>query len=421
MSGTRIQSLWALLGAGLSLMASNTVAEDVPAGTVVEAASLGVLGNTTFEGHRIADMLPPALEVLVREHGLKLPLRASEPVTLDSRWDQLTARYSQQVRYDPQTRELSGYVAGIPFPDVQRDARAVTDTQESATKLMWNFFYGNPQFGNAYEFNEGDILLIDGRNGLERVQQTVDKKFRMIGRLTEPHVIGDGSIYKKQVTMIMQPYDVRGLGIYFVRYTDGRPDDSYVYIKSVRRVRRVSGRSWMDPVGNSDILNDDNDMIDIYPTWYERFNLLDEATILAVLHGPDTGPHELREWLDVDTPPYWNPIAQWEPRSVYVIEAVPPSFHLYSKKILYMEKDFPIFYLSESFDRKGERWRVGIKTYHPLTPAESPDPGIGPSGGVFIDLQKYHATFVDGRGFRMNDPDASEDKYSLTAIQKMLR
>lgn len=420
MPAIRIRPIFGLL-AGCSLPVFDVCAQDVPVGTVVEAGTWETLKDATFEGHRIADMVPPALEILVREHGLKLPLRASEPIELDPRWDQLTARYSKQVTYDPQSREVSGYVAGLPFPDVQRDARAVADGQEAATKLIWNFFYGNPQFGNAYEFNEGDILLIDGHKGLERVQQTVDKKFRMVGRLTEPHTIGDGSIYKKQVTMILAPYDVRGLGIYFVRYTDGRPDDAYVYIKSVRRVRRVSGRSWMDPVGNSDITNDDNDVLDIYPTWYDRFNLLDEKPILAVAHGPDTGPHELRDWLDVDNAPYWNPIANWEPRQVYEIEAIPPSFHLYSRKVLYMEKSFPIFYMADSFDRKGERWRVGIKTYHPLTPEESPDPGVGPSGGVFIDLQKYHATFIDGRGFRQNDPAATEDDYSLTAIQKMLR
>jgi hypothetical protein len=418
-SSSRLAS--ALVGAAAVVFAAGAGAQDVPAGTVLDAASLATLEGQTFEGHRIADLLPPALALLVREHGLSLTLRPSEPVPLDPRWDELTQRHHGQVQYDPASREISGYVAGVPFPDVQRDAMALADRQEAGTKLLWNFFYGNPQFGNSYEFNEGDILLIDGRKGLERVQRTMDKKFRMVGRLTEPHALGDGSVYKKQVTMILEPYDVRGLGIYFVRYTDGRPDDSYAYIKSVRRIRRISGRTWMDPVGNSDITNDDNDMLDVYPTWYDRYHLLEERPILAVAHGPDTSEHELKDWLDVDTPPYWNPIAQWEPRQVYVIEATPPSFHLYSRKILYMEKDFPLFYLSDSFDRKGERWKVGIKTYHPLTPEESPQPGIGPSGGVFIDLQKYHATFIDGRGFRMNDQAATEADYSLTAIQKMLR
>ena len=417
-----MQILRILLILGMGITVLSAAAGEVASGTVIEASTWDALKDQTFENHRISDLVPAGLEVLVREHGLKLPLRHSAPIELDPRYWSLTEQYAGQVNYDAATRSVSGYVAGLPFPDVQKNALSSSDSEAAATKLIWNFFYANPQFGNAYEFNDGTIVLIDGKRGIERSIKTMDKKFRMVGRLTEPHAIGDGSVYKKQVTMLLTPYDVRGLGTYFVRYTDGRPDDSYAYIKSVRRVRRLSGRTWMDPIGPADILNDDNDILDVFPTWYKRYNVLEETTILAVPHGPATGPHELKQWLDYENAPYWNPVGlEWEPRQVYVIEATPPSTHLYGKKLLYMEKEFPIFYMSDISDTKGDRWKVFVKSYHPTTAEESQDKGIAPSGGFIVDLQRYHATFIDGVGFKMNDPKATEDDYSLTAIQKMLR
>jgi len=347
-----------VLALTFSALPVSAVASEVEAGTVIEASTWEALKDQTFEGHRIADMVPPGLEVLVREYGLKLPLRHSGPLTFDPRGLKNTERYAGEVHYDPATRLVSNYVAGVPFPDVQRDALAVGDPETAATKLMWNFFLANPLFPDNYQIggNEGaGIYHIDGSKGVERVQGAIDYKYRMVARMSEPHTLGDGSVYKKQIFMLTTPYDVRGVGGYTVRYMDGRPDDSYVYVKSVRRLRRVSGNTWMDPLGAGAFLNEDNFLMDIHPIWYPKYNLLGEATILAVVHGYDTSPKGgVEKKYDLKSAPYWNPIGmEWEPRTVYVIEGTPPSFHLYGKKIWYMEKSAPFFHMNDIFDRHG--------------------------------------------------------------------
>ncbi len=403
----------------------SAVAADVEAGTVIEASSWDALKEQIFEGHRIADLVPPGLEVLVREYGLKLPLRHSEPLKFDPRYLKNTERYAGKVQYDPATRLVSGFVSGMPFPDVQRDALAVGDPETAATKLIWNFFLANPLLPDNYQIggNEGaGIYHIDGGKGIERVQGAIDYKFRMVGRKDEPHSLGDGSVYKKQIFMLTTPYDVRGVGGYTVRYMDGRSDDSYVYVKSVRRLRRVSGNTWMDPLGAGAFLNEDNFLMDIHPTWYPKYNLLGEATILAVVHGPDTSPKDVNQKYDFKNAPYWNPIGlEWEPRKVYVIDCTAPSFHLYGKKILYMEKGAPFFHMSDIFDRQGKRWRVNIMYSHVVTPAESPNPGMAISGISFMDLQQNRASVVDAVGLKIDKPGVTEEDYSPAAVLKLLR
>lgn len=421
----RILAKFFLLPLALLGLPACALAEELAPGVVIDASTWEALKDQTFEGHRIADLVPPGLEVLVREYGLKLPLRHSGPLEFDPRYLENTKRYAKDVRYDPTTRLVSNYVSGMPFPDVQQDALGTGGGETAATKLMWNFFLANPLSPDNYQIGGekgAGIFHIDGRKGIDRRQEAIDHKFRMVGRKSEPHTLGDGSVYKKQIFMLTMPYDVRGVGGYTIRYMDGRADDSYVYVKSVRRLRRVSGNTWMDPLGAGAFFNEDNFLMDIHPVWYPKYNLLGEETILAVVHGPDTSPKDINQKFDFKEAPYWNPIGlEWEPREVYVIDGTPPSFHLYGRKILYMEKSAPFFHMTDIFDRQGKRWRVNIMYSHVVTPAESPNPGMAISGISFVDLQQNRASVVDAVGLKIDAPDVTEDHYSQAAVLKLLR
>lgn len=407
---------------GLGLTASAIGAEELAPGTVIEASSWEGLKDQTFEGHRIADMVPKGVLVLILEHGLKLPLRHSEKTEVDSRYWELANKYADQVVFDKTTQNISGYVAGLPFPDVQRDATAIADKTEAGRKLIWNNFYANPTTGDNYALKEGRVILISGKTGIEREQALYATKIRMSGRLTEPHALGDGSLNKQQMLLLLAPYDVKGLGQYILRYNDGRPDDTYAYIKSVRRVRRVSGNTWMDSVGGGDWANEDPSLLDVHPLWYDSYSLLGETTTLAVAHSP-SGAINVDEMIDLKNPPHWNPIGvQWEPRQTYVIEGKAPKGHLYGTKTLWMEKTHPNFYWMEVRDKKGDLWKIGMNFSHPSTPEESALPAIaeGP-GGIFIDLQRYHATVVTADGIKINLPGVSEEDFSVGAMKKLVQ
>src|SRR6266850_1986820 len=144
-----VQALLAL-AAGASVALS--IAGELPVGTVIDKSNLDQVKNDTFEGHTIASMLTEKIEWQIRNWNLKIPLGHAKPSELDPRYGEATKKYSGQVKFDPQTREVTGWVAGLPFPNVSE-----TDPY-AGEKLIWNFYYAAPE-GDITE-NRNAFLLV---------------------------------------------------------------------------------------------------------------------------------------------------------------------------------------------------------------------------------------------------------------------
>lgn len=343
--------------AGALPWAGSAAAELAP-GTVIDAANLDALRNDTFETHPISELIPPSVERMLREYKLRITLKHSEPPELDPRYVSLTQQYSPAVRFNRQTRQVENYVAGTPFPDIR------ADDPDAGYKVMFNTFYFASLLNNG-EFVSSPTLLIDARKGLEQVQEMQFGVVALVGRVDEPHVIGDGNIVKRELTVFTAPYDIRGVGTYTVRYADGRPDETSAYLRSVRRIRRLTGGAWMDPVGGTDYLYDDINGFNGHPSWYRDFRYVGRQWVLGlVLRKPPrvagaATPAEEFPLVDLKNPPYWNPVMEWEPIEVHVVEAIPPPEHPYSRKVYYYSVALPGYAtLGEFYDRQGALWKV---------------------------------------------------------------
>ncbi|MBI5923919.1 MAG: DUF1329 domain-containing protein [Betaproteobacteria bacterium] len=318
-------------GAAFALIVSlgnSVVAKELPAGTVISKANIDAIKNDTFEGHRVADLLTERTEWQVRSHNLQIKLRNSEPLELDPKYTEATKKYSKNVKYDPKTKEVIGWIAGMPFPNVS------PDDPDAGAKLVWNRYLGFP-VGDAINYSKFAFLLIDGNTGLERVQHWVLTRYMMKGRLTGETVEGDGSILSNTLLFATYPQDIKGLGTFTTRYDSPKVEDQWAYIKSMRRIRRLSGGSWMDPIGGTDQLNDDVENWNARPSWYNGFKLVGKRWILAIAHTSagkgkstrgswnnvaDSKKNTMEEfpYVDLKTAPYWNPNAEWEPKEVYI-------------------------------------------------------------------------------------------------------
>lgn len=408
-----------LLGLTLGLCSHLLQAAALPAGTVISAANLDQVKGQTFEGKTIASMLPERLEWMIREQGLKITLRHSKVVPKDPRWSEATRKYARDVKFDPQTRLISGYKAGLPFPKV------AMDDPHAAIKLMWNHNRagGYPR-GTLQDYPLFAFLFIDGDKGIERVQHWALIRYFMQGHLEGEPVSGDGSVYFKQLLFAHYPQDIRGLGTFTVRYVDGRPDDIWAYIRTVRRTRRLSGGAWADPIGGTDQLNDEVEIMSAHVTWYPKYKLLSKRWILAVAHSKwppwnedakarnDKFPN-----VDLTQAPYWNPVDEWEPREVYVIEATPPDEHPYSRKVMYLDANTWVFYLAETYDKKGELWKLLLFNMRPI---KTQDGGWGviSNQGHTIDYQRRHATiFVHGKPSKFNTPGVGAKDVTLGVLE----
>jgi hypothetical protein len=387
-----------------------TAAAELPAGTVISKANLDQVKNDTFEGKTIASMLPEKLEMQVRDYALTIKLRKSMPIRPDPKMVDATRKYAGEVKYDAATNEVTGYKAGLPFPDIK------ADDANYAAKLIWNFYYASPT-GQVMDFRKFAFLLIDQDKGLERTQHWFFIRYFMKNRLTGNNVPvdGDGSEFSRTLLFATYPQDIRGLGTFTIRKDGPQVEDNWVYIKSARRTRRLPGGAWMDPIGGTDQLNDDIEIWNARPSWYKGYKYLGKRWILAVANGSRTwdeskkGTPEEFPAVDLANAPHWNMKDEWEPREVHVIEATPPAEHPYSRKVVYMETQIPRIYFGEAYDKKGDFWKWFHFAGRPLK-GEDGVQTIVSNQGHSIDFKRRHATvFVSHPSWKTNTPIKADD------------
>jgi hypothetical protein len=405
------------LGAGLATVAlavsTRLSAADLAEGTEINAGNWEQMAGQTYEGKTIESMVPEAIQKAVREYGLKITLRHSEPATLVSHIREATAQYSPQVKYDPATRKVTGWVAGTPFPDAAAIESA--PPEQGGDMVLYNSALAAVNVAdNTNCYGPYATLQIDPKKGIERVQGASASYFRVKGRTTGgPSFVGkDPAELKIQVVVFDSPYDIAGLGVYRMIYDDGRLDDIYAYVKSVRRIRRLSGGSWMDTLAGTDILNDDTYSLEAHPTWYPRNELKGKRWMLWPVHSAPVVKHDLDEVLDYKNAPYWNPINKsWEPREVYEVEITTPEGHPYGRKTVYVDAEIPRVLLSVAYTKSNELWRVVYSMIgpEPVKPGED-----GPAAYQLVNFgawgfRKNHGNYMDCGRWDTNVPLRYED------------
>jgi hypothetical protein len=385
--------------------------EEVPVGYVLSQANLGSAKNQTFEGHNLDAMLTPGLREMLK-NGLKITLSPYKPMVYGKKVQEATTKYSGNVKLDRATRTISGYVAGTPFPNLSEKDPDV------ALKMVWNLFYNNIQLPDVIMASTIGYS-VDGVKGVERSYGLVNSQLKVKNRSSlSPQTVGDGTIYRKVLLFNIFPQDIAGTGVYLQRYSDGRVDDSWAYIKSLRRIRRMSGGTWMDPVPGSDFVNDDSGGLDSYPTWYKDYVFVGKQRILAVVHGYTVTANRPPETLfDLKHAPYWNPIQLWEPREVLVFDAIAPDEHPYSKKRIYFDPEGNTPLEAEAYDKKGALWKF---IQLPLAEVVQPDGSPSMAGPYFlaVDFQRMHASALPIPYNRQNDPNTDPDDWSPESLSR---
>ncbi|WP_079436269.1 DUF1329 domain-containing protein [Zoogloea sp. LCSB751] len=399
-------------------------AGELQAGFVITKDNYDKIKNDTFEGKTIASMVPDKLETMIKKHGLTIKLANSKKIEMDPKYVSATKDNVKNVKFDPATRTMSGWKSGMPFPP----ETIKLDDPTAGDKVIWNLRAAT--YGATMDLRDISFVFISGATGVERVQRWQSRRYYMEGRLDGgPVSEGDGSIAQKTYLFATSPQDIRGLGTFSIRYNDptsAKPDDTWAYLKSVRRTRRLSGGAWMDPIGGTDQLYDDWDIWDAFPTKYRANKLVDKRWVLAVAHSPlvsvdakkrDT-PEEFPS-VGLTEAPYYFPAKhiEWEPREVYVVEGTPPPEHPYSKKVVYMEVNFPRPYLGEMYDQKGEFWKFMIFQNRP----DIGDDGykaVMPVVGHVIDVKRNHSTTWSSN-MKANPKGVKENDVSLSKLEEV--
>jgi hypothetical protein len=308
---------------------------------------------------KAADLLTPAMKWYV-ENGMPMKIAPYKKIQWPRLYREATEKYSGQVKISPDGREIYNYVAGAPFPNIDPNDPLV------GFKIMWN-----QEQKPAYTDNVGTewiMRLVNSKGEMERQYGSgFWRRMMWTGRLyadPKPVVPHNPAMrYTEQFGPLFEPNDLKGAGTLSNRYMAmDTPDDSYIYLPELRRVRRISVSNRSDAFWGSDY--------DLDSLWgfnskvsYWTFRLLGEKEVLAPMHSGKYGDHSIwcepangktgrRAFMPCGIP--------WEKRPVWVIEGLPTAYSQYafSKRIMYIDKDTLAPATMEAYDQGGELWKV---------------------------------------------------------------
>ena len=385
-----VEQLGRLLGIvvvlAVALMSPRTGWADVKTGDTINKAN----------ADQVKDLVSPGVLWCVKR-GLPMKIVDYKKIEMPKAYLDATEKYSAQVKIAADGLNIEGYVAGMPFPKIDANDPQV------ATKIMWNYEYKwlitDDADARNFDADTGPIFGGETPMSIER-HYLVDhvRALRYIGRLyNEPKPVWEtkeGYQSKSTLHPIVEPFDLKGVGGLTNRYIDpAKPDDTFLYMPSLRRVRRLSTAQRSDA-----LFGQDTDLDSYYGyaghiAWM-TWKFLGEKEQLGVWHGQNY-------------PVKWGPGGGdfgfddvWEKRKVYVIEGVSklPQY-AYGKRVIYVDKEAWAVPFSDMYDRRGELWKVWMNLFsmrkEPFAGAKlskyDNEMGFLPSI-IMVDMQLSHAT-----------------------------
>lgn len=292
------------------------------------------------------------LEILERVKGGEFSFVVQETTDLpvSDAYIETTRRHAEQVKIGTDG-ELEGYVAGLPFPVLD-----VSDPQ-AGVKAAWNVRHRD--FGNVMQVWNTFRLITESGS----VEREIDNYYVVTYGMHRPQKDGispnvwesDGVLYK-EFYHILAPFDLKNSMSLKLRYMrDDSNDDNWVYSPASRKIRKIILKQD-EASYDSGFLNED-----FFGYWgYLRscqWRLLGFRRLLAPI-GAKTASATFGGRGD------WYPVDPWELRDMVVLECAPTaSGHLYSKRVLYIDRQtfVPVYVLF--YDQEGNHQKTLFELY----------------------------------------------------------
>jgi hypothetical protein len=394
-SALRVTAAVAMLGLAVPALA------DVSPGDTVDKASVA----------KAKGLISPAVEWCVN-NGMTMKIVAPKPIGWPKAYKEATEKYSSQVKLAENGLSLSGHVAGSPFPKIDPADPKI------ALKVMWDYEY-RPYPGTD-DFVEYDFPAETGAVGNGQPMQV--ERYYWIGESRrlyynsrlyvdpKPELPNpEGIRFKEVLGPLVAPFDLKGIGALEYRYVDAsKQDDTWLYVPSLRRVRRLSTAQRSDSLFGQDTDPDSYWGYNGHIAWSE-WKFLGEKEMLGILHGenfPQKRCEGEADYLMCDA---------WEKRNMWVIEGVSklPQY-AYGKRVIFIDKESLVVAYSDIYDRNSELWKVWIDNHQfrtqafPGAPTKYEEERDFYAGLAMVDMQLMHATYVPHPG---SEPAGHEGWY----------
>ncbi len=262
---------------------------------------------------------------------------------------------------------MENYQAGQAFSMDQIDCKS---DPNAGAKVMWNYAThwagdgSNLSFHYSYwDRGERLPLFYQGQAKAVLLAHRVEPQFWEGGK--------DGHLFRKNEKRssamgaeVEMPPEYRGVMLLSFRYKDAAGPafestgiDTWVYVPTLRRVRRISGAQRTDAIAGTDFSMEDANSFDgVIPEF--DWECLGETDLLAPVNSivkayPFTKEHNFG--------PFGLSFAndRWELRHTIKVRFKPKDeTHPYSTKIIYLDKQTLKTLYSFAYDRKGDLWKV---------------------------------------------------------------
>jgi len=214
----------------------------VAAVLVIGAAGLGQAdvkpGDVITKDNMAAneDVLSPTVQFMLKQG---MTIKVADPVYTKIEWPkaykEATEKYSGQVKISDTGGDIYNYVAGMPFPNVD------ANDPLAGFKAMWNMEHKPIYIDNIG--TEWIAELVDNKGAVERTfGSSFWRRMMWTGRMytdPKPVIANNPAIrFSEQWGPLFIPNDLKGSGVLNFRYmSPDVPDDTYMYLPELRRVR----------------------------------------------------------------------------------------------------------------------------------------------------------------------------------------
>ncbi len=313
----------------------------------------------------VKEYLDPAMYKFIKNGDYEIKVGETTSFDLNKTYVDATRKYSGDVKLGEKSGEISGSVAGRPFPQ-----EPSMDDPRSGEKLAWNFKYG---------YNWGDSAAIypfywkyrNMESG--KVERTIKFNFHFLNfthrTSQEPYPAltpNPSNLFRGIYVQVLEPFDVKNTQLLIQRYEDDlKRDNAYLYLGFQRRVRRLSTGQVTDAFLGSDIMIED---FEGYNGRISDMNWSFKGTKTMLLPMYNHNEMELDAETHKDDEGYQVvafggkggcfPNITWQLRKVYVVESDPidPN-HPISKRQHFMDAQTFTIPRNITYDRKGDMWK----------------------------------------------------------------
>jgi Protein of unknown function (DUF1329) len=323
-----------------------------------------------------------------------------------------TEKYSAQtnlVELPDGGLTLTDYRGGIPFPSPAEP--------HQGWKVLANLWYRYLPHLIVDTYGNGCFINSTGNASCEAVQIVN----RQLAFNTDPNTPanfpGAERKFSSEWLMVLEPEQQRYTAFLTISYTDlAKPEDSYIFIPSLRRAQPVSTSARCSPNQGSDSTEEDY-----------RFGFNSNITELKV---DMTGEKKVLALLDANVPngqfpanfdmPLGWPLPSWGKWQVRDVDEISVSKipskaagYCYGKRVMYVDKATYAPLWEDLYDSKMKLWRIlGLFLRAADVPGIGPVTASGSMVWAFWDVQNSHATFfidpAPGHAFYLNDQAPKE-------------